>query len=141
MSIPHFTYDTLERGQRLGTLVHDITPDFVASYCRASGDTHAWHGAGAPPFGEPIAPTAMASIFSIFVFGIPGTHRPSGDLHARHEFEFIAPIRVGEKVTTTGFLVDKFVRKGRTYVVFDTHSIDGADRLLVRCRVTLVIPE
>jgi acyl dehydratase len=141
MTIPHFTYDTIEHGQRLGTLVHEITPAFVADYCRATGDAHAWHGQGAPPFGTPIAPTAMANIFSILVFGIPGTHRPSGDLHARQEYEFLAPIRVGETITTTGFLVEKYTRKGRKWVVFDTHSTDTAHRLVARCRVTLVIPE
>jgi 3-hydroxybutyryl-CoA dehydratase len=141
MNIPHFTFDTVEHGQRLGTLVHHITPEFVDKYCRATGDMHPWHGAGGPPFGGPIAPTAIANVFSIFVFGIPGTHRPSGDVHARQEYEFIAPIRVGETVTTTGYLVEKFRRKGRKWVVFDTHSHDSAGRVLVRCRVTLVIPE
>jgi 3-hydroxybutyryl-CoA dehydratase len=140
-TIPNFTYDTLEPGQRLGTLVHDITPEFVANYCGGTGDTHRWHGDGAPPFAVAIAPSAIVTIFSVLVFGIPGTHRPSGDLHARQECEFTAPIRVGETITTTGFLVEKYKRKGRKWVVFDTHSTDRADRLVARCRVTLVIPE
>jgi 3-hydroxybutyryl-CoA dehydratase len=139
--IPNYTYDTLEPGQGLGTLVHEITPELVADYCHGTGDTHAWHGEGAPPFGTPIAPSSIVTIFSVLAFGIPGTHRPSGDLHAREDYEFIAPIHVGDTITTIGVLIEKYMRKGRKWVVFDTHSTNAADRLVARCRVTLVIPE
>jgi acyl dehydratase len=55
-----------------------------------------------------------------------------GNLHARQEWELFAPIAVGQRVTTRGFIRDRYRKRGRDYVVKETWTLDDAGRLLCR---------
>ena len=55
-----------------------------------------------------------------------------GNLHARQEWELFSPVRIGQRVTTRGFIRDRYRKRGRDYVVKETWTLDETGRLLCR---------
>ena len=55
-----------------------------------------------------------------------------GNLHARQEWELFHPVEVGQRVTTRGFIRDRYHKRGRAYVVKETWTLDDDGRLLTR---------
>jgi hypothetical protein len=55
-----------------------------------------------------------------------------GNLHARQEWELFVPVTIGQRVTTRGFIRDRYRKRGRDYVVKETWTLDGTGRLLGR---------
>jgi len=130
----HITYDTVVPGQPLRTVTHHLTPEMVADYRAATGE--------ADPAAEPdAAPPAMAGILGMAVLGYPGVDRPNGDVHVEQEFRFVAPLPIDEPLTTSGHVLEKYVRNGRKYLVFDARTLDATGRLLVIGRATVAVPE
>lgn len=83
----------------------------------------------------------MATIFSTRLLGRVGIDRPSGGIHAGHEYEFLAPLRAGQKATTTGTVLEKTARRGRQYVIYETLTVDEAGTPIARCRVTSILAQ
>lgn len=138
MSEDYFTYSGLRKGQPLHTVVHVVDDTFVRDFCIATGDSE-------PVAGEPeslrFAPSGVVNVFSTMVLGNSGHDRPTGDIHARHEYEFLAPIPLGTTVTTNGHVTDMFIRNGRKWVEFSTLSCGEDGQVYAQCRCTLLIPE
>ncbi|RMF23092.1 MAG: hypothetical protein D6760_06100 [Deltaproteobacteria bacterium] len=55
-----------------------------------------------------------------------------GNLHARQEWELFRPMRVGDRVTTRGFIRDRYRKRGRDYVVKETWTLDESGALISR---------
>ena len=67
---------------------------------------------------------------------------PAG-LHAKMDFEFVAPLRIGMRVRSYGKVVDKYEKRDRHYVVtaFETKD-EESGAVLVRGQFTqMVFPE
>ena len=60
---------------------------------------------------------------------------------AKSEHEFLKPIRVGGKVFIHGKIIDKFVKRGRNYVVTEYETLDEGGEVLMRSRETGVYLE
>lgn len=135
------TWDDMAIGAALGPVRHRVTAKMIRDYAGCTGDIHLWHMKGAPPFDGIIAHPAMATIFSTRLMGRSGIDRPSGGIHAKHEYEFLAPVRAGQTLTTTGKVADKYLRRGRKYVVCHSLTVDEAGRAVVRCRFTQVMAD
>lgn len=62
------------------------------------------------------------------------------DLHAaiwaKSEHEFLKPMRIGSKIFIRGKVVDKYVKRGRNYVVSEFETFNEAGELLLRSRET-----
>ena len=62
-------------------------------------------------------------------------------LHAKMQFEFLEPIRVGMRVRSRGRVIDKYVRRGKQYMVTEYVTEDEAGTPLVRGQFTqMLIP-
>lgn len=104
---------------------HDvvITPDLVAAYCDSVDDHDAMYR-GPSPFGAPVAP-GLVLHSEVYAYrahpraAAPSWYLPTlyGNLHARQEWELFRPIMVGEAIHTRSFITDRFVKRGRDYVV------------------------
>ena len=132
-------FEDIEVGDRLGPVQHHVTAQMIREYGQATGDKHLWHTDGAPPFAEAVAYPAMATIFSTRLMGRSGIDRPSGGIHAKHEYEFLGAVRAGQTLTTTGQVVEKYIRRERKYVVCDSLTVDESGRPVARCRVTQIL--
>jgi acyl dehydratase len=118
-------------GQYYGEQQVHITPEMVAHYADAVQDHNPWYF-GDSPFGGPVAPALI--LHSEVYRTVDWYLSYFGNLHARQEWEFFAPIMVGETVTTRRQIVDRYFKRDREYLVMEV-GIYGADgRLLNRGR-------
>jgi hypothetical protein len=101
------TWDELNVGLKVGPLVHVITPEMVRDFCDAlpvEATVYEAHGT--------MPPTLLATDYIPLLRG----HLELGwGLMARHELRILRPVAIGDTVTVSGEIIDKFVRKGRHY--------------------------
>ena len=60
---------------------------------------------------------------------------------AKSEHEFLKPIKVGGRIFIHGRIVDKYVRRGRNYMVADYETVDEDGEVLMRSRETGIYVE
>ena len=76
----------------------------------------------AKKFGFPnkvIPPTLIGQNRAI-KYNLPeGKSRPDGNLHAKHEFHFYDSLRLNEEISYFIKVKDKYIKRGRKYVVFE----------------------
>jgi len=60
---------------------------------------------------------------------------------AKSEHEFLKPMKLGSKIFIRGRVVDKYVKRGRNYLVTDLETVDEAGDVLLRSRETTVYVE
>jgi hypothetical protein len=121
---------------------HDFVIDEaeVAQYSGAVDDHNAIY-AGPSPFGGAVAP-ALVRHSEVYAYrdhpkaGIPSWYLPTlyGNLHARQEWEMFRPVMVGDAVHTRSFIADRYVKRGRDYVVNEVLYFDADDLVVVRGR-------
>jgi len=119
-------------GRYFGGRNVEITPELVQRYCESVQDYNPLY-TGETPFGGPVAPALIlhSEVFHDLRWYLPNLY---GNLHARQEWEIFHPVMVGETVTTSSLLVDRYAKRGREYLVKEV-SVCGADgRLLNRGR-------
>ena len=111
-------------GLDLGWHEYEITPELVRAYSDGVDDHYDWY-AGSSPFGAPVAP-ALILHSEVYKFG--GWYLPNvwGNLHARQQFEQFAPVMVGAGVSTRSTIVDRYVKRGRDYVVNEVQVFGSA---------------
>jgi acyl dehydratase len=132
------TYDALTVGEEFVSDTLLVTPEDVDTYAFAVDDHHPWFS-GASPFGGPIAhPTFVANQALRLRHSRYVVH---AGLHAKMQFEFLEPIRVGMRVRSRGRVIDKYVRRGKQYMVTEFVTEDEAGTPLVRGQFTqMLIP-
>ena len=119
-------------GRYFGGRNVEITPELVQRYCESVQDHNPLY-TGETHFGGPVAPALIlhSEVFHDLRWYLPNLY---GNLHARQEWEIFHPVMVGETVTTSSLLVDRYAKRGREYLVKEV-SVCGADgRLLNRGR-------
>ena len=57
-----------------------------------------------------------------------------GNLHARQEWEFFAPVMVGDTVQTRSLITDRYAKRGRDYVVNEVLFVNDTGALISRGR-------
>jgi acyl dehydratase len=120
---------------------HDfvLTPEAVAEYMDATGDRNSIY-TGPSPLGGPVAP-ALVRHSEVYAYRDHPKAQPSwylpniyGNLHARQEFAFFAPVMVGDAVHTRSFIADRYLKRNRQYVVNEVLYFDADDRVIMRGR-------
>jgi len=136
---PRLTYEALTVGEQFVSDTHLVTPEDIEAYAFAVDDHHPWFTEDSP-FGGPVAhPTLMANQALHLRHSKYIVH---AGLHARMEFNFLEPIRLGMRVRTRGKVIDKFERRGKPYMVTEYITEDETGRVLVRGQFTqMIIPE
>jgi acyl dehydratase len=120
---------------------HDfvITPEVIAEYMDGTGDRNPIY-TGPSPLGGPAAP-ALVRHSEVYAYRDHPKAQPSwylpniyGNLHARQEFAFFAPVSVGDALHTRSFIADRYVKRNRQYVVNEVLYFDADDRVVMRGR-------
>ena len=57
---------------------------------------------------------------------------------AKSEHEFIKPMKIGGKIFIRGKIVDKYIKRGRNYVVTELETVDEAGDVLMKSRETSI---
>jgi acyl dehydratase len=121
-------------GTFLGSTLIDISSSRVKEYIERTGDKFSWYSGGSPFEGRACAPATLfpshSSIDSAWF--LPNMH---GNLHARQEWQFFAPMLVGDQVLATRTIVDRYEKRGRIYLVCEaSFSEASSGQLLARQR-------
>jgi acyl dehydratase len=134
------SYEALAVGEEFTSDDFLIKPEDVDTFAYAVDDHNPWFFEDSPFGGKIVHPTftgnqALLLRHSKYVV-------PAG-LHAKMQFEFIEPLRVGMRVRSHGKVIDKYERRGRHYMVtqFETRE-EGTDKVLTRGQFTqMIFPE
>jgi acyl dehydratase len=114
-------------GRHCGSNSYEITPEGVAFYADALDDH-------SPLYAEVAPPLLHHSECYRFV-GDWYLKNLFGNLHGRQDWQLFAPIPIGGKVRTRSTIVERYLRRGRDWIVNETDLMDAEDgRLLVRGR-------
>jgi len=132
--------DEIYVGRDYGSHDITITPDMVQHYADATGDRNPWYfgpstslRTGPSPFGGPVAP-ALIRHSEVYTFGPWYLKNIFGNLHAKQEWELFHPIMVGDRITARSLIVDRYLKRGREYVVNEVSYFAADGRLLMRGR-------
>ncbi|MFQ5472405.1 MAG: MaoC family dehydratase N-terminal domain-containing protein [Dehalococcoidia bacterium] len=119
-------------GRYFGQHDYDVTADAVRHYCESVAEDESLFTERSP-YDAPVAPPLM---FHSDVYAYNGWYLPHiyGNLHARQEWQFFAPIMVGEKVTTNSVVVDRYEKRDREYVVNEVNQFAEDGRPVLRGR-------
>jgi acyl dehydratase len=136
---PVLSFDILKVGEEFVSDTHLVTPEDIETYAFAVDDHHPWFS-GPSPFGGAVAhPTLMANQALHLRHSKYVVH---AGLHAKMEFSFLEPVRPGMRVRTRGRVIDKYIRRGRQYMVTEYVTEDETGTPLVRGQFTqMLIPE
>jgi acyl dehydratase len=126
---PAVPFERIEPGEPVGTFEYELSEDFVGRHLRATGQQ---------PYGDP----GIAPISILAADGVNLADRfwdISESVHAGQQLEVLALPRVGDVLTVTGVARDKFVKRGRRYVVAETTTQNARGEPIARGVVTGVI--
>lgn len=122
-------YDAVAIGQDLGTLEVVLDEATVADRVDLVG----WQDSR--PVEQGLAPPGITiSQHSRMKFDALSQMRVS--IWAKSEHEFLKPMKIGDKVTIRGRVVDKYTKRGRNYMVTELETRDEAGEVLMRSRET-----
>ena len=134
------SYESLTVGEEFDSDDFTIKPEDVDTFAYAVDDHNPWYFEDSP-FGGPIAHPTLTGNQALLM-----RHNkyivPAG-LHAKMQFEFVEPLRVGMRVRSHGKVIDKYERRGRHYMVtqFETRE-EGTGKVLTRGQFTqMIFPE
>ena len=119
-------------GQDIGAHEFEVTPELVGGYMAGVDDQNPWY-TGSSPLGAAVAP-ALLLHSEVYHYGGWYLKNIFGNLHARQEWDLFAPIMVGDSVSTHSTIVDRYIKRGRDYVVNEVQIFDTGGRLLSRGR-------
>jgi len=89
-----------------------------------------------------LAPSAgiARDLMILFLEGYDTTE--TAGLHQRQDIWYHRPVSLGERLTMRGRYVDKYIRRGKGYVVFESEAVDESGDVVVsqRCIEVMSIP-
>jgi acyl dehydratase len=134
------SYESVTVGEEFSSDDFTIKPEDVETYAFAVDDRNPWYFEDSPYRGPIAHPTLLGN--QALLMRHSKYIVPAG-LHAKMQFEFIEPLRVGMRVRTHGKVLDKYEKRGRHYMVtqFETRE-EATGTVLVRGQFTqMIFPE
>lgn len=131
------SYEDVTVGEELMSDDVVIKPEDVDTFAYAVDDHNPWYFADSP-FGGRIAHPVLLGNQALLM-----RHNkyivPAG-LHAKMQFQFVEPLRVGMRVRSYGTVIDKYEKRGRHYMVtkFETRE-EATGKVLTRGQFTQMI--
>jgi hypothetical protein len=135
---PVLTYEAITVGETFTSNDHLITPEDVETYAYAVDDYRAWFCGDGDGQGQYAHPTIMANQALHLRHSKYIVH---AGLHAKMEFQFLQPLRVGMRVRSQGKIIDKYIRRDKKYMVTEYVTLDENDTELIRGQFTQMIIE
>ena len=128
-------------GRVLSTGSAVVTAEHVAGFASALGDTNPEYAALAPPT-YPIAFMTQAMSGGMETFLELGLNFMTL-VHGEQEFEYVRPLRIGERLTLTGRIADIYEKTSSSggvldFVVLETEGKDEGERPVFYSRNILI---
>jgi acyl dehydratase len=113
-----------------------LTPELACDYAEGVADLNPWYLEHSP-FGGPVANPILIVAQHARLFKTK--YVTAGNMHTRHETQFLNPARIGKLIKVSGKLVDKYVKRGHEYLVMECLSVDEDGVEICRDRRTIII--
>jgi hypothetical protein len=114
-------WESIPVGDDLGTLDYVLTAQMVADYRRVVDNPHAAY--------PTVAARHPANLFSrkyAAVMRVP---------NMGHDSEYYNPPVAGKRITISGRIADKYIRRGNTYLIVEATAVDEDGRLIEKSRL------
>jgi acyl dehydratase len=120
-----FTVDELEVGHNFSPLVFSIDEDLIAKYADIVGDGDPLHRdlsyARRAGYRGSVAPPTIAALWVLKAYRTDSVPPPGG-VHFRQRFKFHHPIVAGDVLNVQATVVDKYVKKGKQFLVIESNA-------------------
>ena len=110
-------YDLMSVGEQLAHLEYVVTPELLEEYRDVVGYTEAFY------------PHIAAKEY---IEVIKRKHGSISVISAKHKDQYFAPPPVGKRIQVTGWVKDKYERRGRNWLVVETFAVDEDGREIVK---------
>jgi hypothetical protein len=105
-------YDDIKVGHTFPPQPLPITADHIVDFYKCLGETRP----------APVAGTRVPSFLLNELRALKNQMRfPPGVLHAQEEIEMYSPARLGDSLTTSVTISNKYIRNGKRFIVIDQH--------------------
>lgn len=134
------SYEAVTVGEEFKSEDFVVKPEDLETFAYAVDDRNPWYFEDSPFGGRIAHPTLLGN--QALLMRHSKYIVPAG-LHAKMEFEFIEPVRIGMRVRSHGKVIDKYERRGRHYMVtqFETRE-EETGTVLTRGQFTqMIFPE
>lgn len=121
-----FDFDAVSPGEALGPISYVLTQQKLDSFRAAVNDPDA------------VLTTIASKDYSYL---LATKYERSSKINARHEAWYSRAPVVGEEISVSGELADKYVKRDRRYVVVRTRSVGASGDEIARTETTLLIPD
>lgn len=123
-------YDDIEVGKIFPPQMLPITADHIADFYKCLGESRP----------APRAGTRVPSFLLNELRALKNQMRfPPGVLHAQEEIEMHSAARLGETLTTTITISDKYIRNEKRFIIIDQHVRSG-ERSVMKVKHILYWP-
>lgn len=130
-------YEVVTVGEEFRSDDFTVKPEDVDTFGFAVDDHDPWYFEDSPLEGTITHPVLMGNQA---LFMRHGKYIVPAGLHAKMQYEFVEPLRVGMRVRTHGKLIDKYEKRGRHYMVTEFATRDEeTGAVLVRGQFTQML--
>lgn len=131
------SYDAVQVGEEFMSDDLLVKPEDIETFAFAVDDHHPWYFEDSP-FGGRIAHPVLLGNQALMMRH--GKYIVPAGLHAKMQFEFVQPIRLGMRVRSRGKVIDKYERRGKYYMVTEFETCDEeSGAVLVRGQFTQML--
>ncbi len=111
-------WETIPVGDDLGTLDYVLTEQMVSDYRRVVDNPHAAYPTVAARHPANLFYRKYAAVMRVPNMG--------------HDSEYFNPPVVGKRITISGRIADKYIRRGNAYLIVEATAVDEDGRLIER---------
>ena len=140
-------YDFFFIDQELPVYTHTVTGAEIDDFCDAVPTNTSIYrddaAAKAAGLEGRVAPPMMVRQYAHFQNVLTGFNGmiPGHSIHVSGSYDFLHPVRPGDTITTTGKVIDKFIKKGRKFITFELISTNQFGETVVVNRHTSIWPK
>ena len=114
-------WESIPVGDDLGSLDYVLTQQMVDDYRRVVDNPHAAYPTVAARHPANLFYRKYAAVMRVPNMG--------------HDSEYFNPPVAGKRITITGRVADKYIRRGNTYLIVEATAVDEDGRLIERSRL------
>jgi acyl dehydratase len=136
-ALPELLYEDLSVGLRFRPLEFVASAELVGRYAEIVGDDNPLYtDAGGD---APLVPPGLWGVWGRQAY-LQDHAMPAGGVLAGEDLEFIAPLRVGQKLTVQAEVTELYIRKERPRVVLEMTATDEDGRRCGLVRIHAIWP-
>lgn len=132
--------DTLKVGDKVGEVEIGITEEMIDAYAAAVGDFNPIY-MEKDTSGRRIAHPELLPKYAMAKLWEP-TLDLMPNIRAKQAFTYYQPIRTGTKYKATGYVAEKYEKKGRLFITFEADFTDELGNIVLKDRRTqFILPQ